>query len=96
LKGGREQVEIIALYEELGSYRAVAALLGCDHKTVKRYVELAGELRSVRADQTAGAGDGRLPRADRRERWSRRAGGSRRGGFCDCSAPRATRVLSAR
>ena len=40
-----EQVEIIALYEELGSYRAVAALLGCDHKTVKRYVELAGELR---------------------------------------------------
>jgi transposase len=43
LKSGREQVEIIALYEELGSYRAVAALLGCDHKTVKRYVELAGE-----------------------------------------------------
>jgi transposase len=44
LKSGREQVEIIALYEELGSYRAVAALVGCDHKTVKRYVELAGEL----------------------------------------------------
>jgi transposase len=44
LKKGREQVEIIALYEELGSYRAVAALVGCDHKTVKRYVELAGEL----------------------------------------------------
>jgi transposase len=44
LKSGREQVEIIALYEELGSYRAVAALAGCDHKTVKRYVELAGEL----------------------------------------------------
>jgi hypothetical protein len=44
LKSGREQVEIIALYEELGGYRAVAALAGCDHKTVKRYVELAGEL----------------------------------------------------
>jgi transposase len=44
LKSGREQVEIIALYEELGSYRAVAALVGCDHKTAKRYVELAGEL----------------------------------------------------
>jgi len=41
---GREQVEMIALYEELGSYRAVAALLGCDHKAVKRYVELAGQL----------------------------------------------------
>jgi len=44
VKSGREQVEVIALYEELGSYRAVAALVGCDHKTVKRYVELAGEL----------------------------------------------------
>jgi transposase len=43
LKSGRQQVEIVALYEELGSYRAVAALVGCDHKTVKRYVELAGE-----------------------------------------------------
>jgi transposase len=44
LKSGREQVEIVALYEELGSYRAVAAVVGCDHKTVKRYVESAGEL----------------------------------------------------
>ena len=43
MKSGRTQVEIIALYEELGSYRAVGALLGCDHKTVKRYVEAAGE-----------------------------------------------------
>jgi transposase len=43
VKSGRTQVEIIALYEELGSYRAVGALLGCDHKTVKRYVEAAGE-----------------------------------------------------
>jgi len=44
LRSGRERVEIVALYEEMGSYRAVAALVGCDHKTVKRYVELAGEL----------------------------------------------------
>src|SRR5438132_724252 len=43
MKSGRTQVEIIALYEELGSYRAVGSLLGCDHKTVKRYVEAAGE-----------------------------------------------------
>jgi transposase len=42
MKSGREQLEIVALYEELGSFRAVAALVGCDHKTVKRYVELAG------------------------------------------------------
>lgn len=43
MKSGRTQVEIIALYEELGSYRAVGALLGCDHKTVKRYVQAAGD-----------------------------------------------------
>lgn len=43
MKSGRTQVEIIALYEELGSYRAVAAVVGCDHKTVKRYVEAAGD-----------------------------------------------------
>jgi hypothetical protein len=43
MKSGRTQVELIALYEELGIYRAVGALLGCDHKTVKRYVEAAGE-----------------------------------------------------
>jgi len=36
-------VELITLHEGLGSYRAVGALLGCDHKTVKRYVEAAGE-----------------------------------------------------
>jgi hypothetical protein len=34
MKSGRTQVEIIALYEELGSYRAVGALVGCDHKTL--------------------------------------------------------------
>jgi transposase len=51
LKDGREQVEVIALYEELGSYRAVGALLGCDHKTVKRYVELAGELGQLAPTQ---------------------------------------------
>ena len=43
MKSGRTQVEIIALYEELGSYRAVGALVGCDHKTVKRYVQAAGD-----------------------------------------------------
>jgi transposase len=43
VKSGRTQVEIVALYEELGSFRAVGALLGCDHKTVKRYVEAAGD-----------------------------------------------------
>jgi transposase len=68
MKSGRTQVEIIALYEELGSYRAVGSLLGCDHRTVKRYVDAAGEagqfapaLRRVRVtDDFAGLIAGRV------------------------------------
>jgi hypothetical protein len=29
-----ERLAVVNLYEELGSYRAVAAVVGCDHKTV--------------------------------------------------------------
>jgi transposase len=35
----RERLAMVNLYEELGSYRAVAALVGCDHKTVKAWLE---------------------------------------------------------
>jgi transposase len=35
----RERLAVVNLYEELGSYRAVAALVGCDHKTVKAWIE---------------------------------------------------------
>ena len=34
-----ERLAVVNLYEELGSYRAVAAIVGCDHKTVKAHVE---------------------------------------------------------
>jgi transposase len=44
----RKQLLVVNLYEELGSYRAVAAVVGCDHKTVKAHVE------RVRADQRPG------------------------------------------
>ncbi|GAC1575332.1 MAG: hypothetical protein NVS3B24_03830 [Candidatus Dormibacteria bacterium] len=36
---------MVNLYEELGSYRAVAALVGCDHKTVKATLERAGQAK---------------------------------------------------
>jgi len=39
LKTAREQLDIISAYEQLGSYRAVAALCGTTDKTVKRIVE---------------------------------------------------------
>ena len=40
----RERVAVVNLYEDLGSYRAVAALVSCDHKTVKAWLdrELSG------------------------------------------------------
>jgi hypothetical protein len=37
-----EQLVVVNLFEELGSYRAVAALVGCDPKTVKASLERAG------------------------------------------------------
>ncbi len=74
MKSGRTQVEIIALYEELGSYRAVGALLGCDHKTVKRYVQAAGDAgqlapalqRARVTDDFAGLIAGRVEQSDGR------------------------------
>jgi transposase len=41
-----EQLVVVNLYEELGSYRAVAAVVGCDPKTVKTAVEKAGKPRA--------------------------------------------------
>lgn len=34
-----ERLAVVNLYEELGSYRAVGAVVGCDHKTVKAWLE---------------------------------------------------------
>jgi len=39
VKHAREQLNILNAYEELGSYRAAAALCGTTHKTVRRVVE---------------------------------------------------------
>ena len=35
----RDQLDILTTYQELGSYRATAALCGTTHKTVRRVVE---------------------------------------------------------
>jgi hypothetical protein len=45
----RERLTVVNLYEELGSYRAVAALVGCDHKTVKAWLERERDGRSVKS-----------------------------------------------
>ncbi len=34
-----ERLAVVNLYEELGSYRAAAAVVGCDHKTVEAVIE---------------------------------------------------------
>jgi transposase len=39
VKSAREKLDILSAYEELGSFRAAAALCGTTHKTVRRIVE---------------------------------------------------------
>ena len=39
MKTARDQLDILTTYQELGSYRATAALCGTTHKTVRRVVE---------------------------------------------------------
>ena len=44
MKSARERMDIVAAYEQVGTYRGAAALCGTTHKTVKRVIErrLAG------------------------------------------------------
>jgi transposase len=39
VKSAREKLDILSAYQELGSYRAAAALCGTTHKTVRRLIE---------------------------------------------------------
>jgi transposase len=43
VKSDEEIMEILEAYDLTGSYRKAAALAGCDHHTVKRYVQLRGQ-----------------------------------------------------
>jgi transposase len=49
VKTAREQLDILTTYQELGSYRAAAALCGTTHKTVRRVVERRGRPQAERA-----------------------------------------------
>ncbi|MFI9507204.1 IS21 family transposase [Nocardia sp. NPDC052566] len=42
MKTNEEIMEILAAYDLTGSYRKAAELAGCDHHTVRRYVQLRG------------------------------------------------------
>jgi transposase len=42
VKSNEEIMEILAAYDLTGSYRKAAELAGCDHHTVRRYVQLRG------------------------------------------------------
>ena len=61
MKSAREKMDMIAAYTDVGSYRAAAALCGCDPKTVKRAVERAQRTeppaRANRARNTDGVSD---------------------------------------
>jgi len=43
VKSAREQLDILSAYQELGSFRAAAALCGTTHKTVRRVIERRSE-----------------------------------------------------
>jgi transposase len=54
VKRSEDVVEILEAYDLLGSYRAAAEAVGCDHHTVRRYVKLreAGNPRGDRAKRS--------------------------------------------
>ena len=43
VKRDEEIMEILEAYDLTGSYRKAAELAGCDHHTVRRYVQLRGQ-----------------------------------------------------
>ena len=49
---------MVNLYEELGSFRAVAEIVGCDHKTVKAHVMRNAARQCRRAGQMVALGNG--------------------------------------
>ena len=56
MKSAKDRMDIIAAYQQLGSYRAAADLCGTTHKTVKRVMdkfdaEQAGKPPAVRAER---------------------------------------------
>jgi hypothetical protein len=54
VQNSEEIVEILEAYDLTGSYRAAAELVGCDHHTVARYVQL----------REAGCGPDQRPRRE--------------------------------
>ena len=82
----RERLAVVNRYEEFGSYRAVAALVGCDNKTVKAWLEREqrGEDRRRRPCAT----EAYLPLI--RQKVEAR-GRLRANPFCACCAVPATR-----
>ncbi len=61
MKNARQRMDVIAAYQQVGSYRAAAAMCGTTNKTVKRIIEaqLAGD----------DVGAGRRERAPRRRNY---------------------------
>lgn len=73
MKRSTEVMEILEAFDLTGSYRAAAALAGCDHKTVARYV------RERERGQTPGGATSRRKRIDphlaKLEEWVERSSG---------------------
>lgn len=80
MKKGDDVVEILEAFDATRSFRAAAELAGCDHHTVKKYVQLrdAGRPVATRA-RRAGVADAFLGKL---EEWVERSGGRARADVC--------------
>ena len=64
MKSARERMDIVSAFEQVGTYRAAAALCGTTQKTVRRVVEAraAGERFTLPPDAATSHGQPREPR----------------------------------
>jgi hypothetical protein len=72
VKSEEEIMEILETYDLTGSLRAAAELAGCDHHTVRRYVDLRGAGRAPGRMRSAQLVD---PFAAKVEEWVERSRG---------------------
>ena len=81
MKSARENMDIVAAYQQVGTYRGAAVMCGTTHKTVRRIIERA-EAGGKTPDRAGRGHNYDLVAELAADRSPRRRGGSRRSGCC--------------